>query len=59
MKNAPLAGIPMVKQFATTGISVNHTDIFRSGRSEIKPSEIPPKVYAAFHQKWAGRSDVI
>jgi DNA-binding Lrp family transcriptional regulator len=41
------------------GIPVTYTIVFWGGRSEIKPSEISPKIYAAFHEKWAGRSKVI
>lgn len=31
------------------GIPVSYTNVFWGGRSEIKPSEISPKVYAAWH----------
>lgn len=34
------------------GIPVLYTNVFWGGRSEIKPSEISPKVYRAFHEKW-------
>lgn len=44
---------------ANEGIPVTYTNVFWGGRSEIKPSEISPKVYAAFHEKWAGQSAVI
>jgi DNA-binding Lrp family transcriptional regulator len=44
---------------AAAGIPVTYTNVFWGGRSEIKPSEISPKVYAAFHEKWAGQSGVI
>lgn len=35
------------------GIPVSYTNVFWGGRSEIKPSEISPKVYAEWHQKHA------
>jgi DNA-binding Lrp family transcriptional regulator len=35
------------------GIPVSYTNVFWGGRSEIKPSEISPKVYRALHEKWA------
>jgi hypothetical protein len=35
------------------GIPVTYTNVFWGGRSEIKPSEISPKVYEAVHKKWA------
>ena len=38
----------------TIGIPVTYTNVFWGGRSEIKPSEISPLVYQAFHEKWAG-----
>lgn len=44
---------------AEAGIPVTYTNVFWGGRSEIKPSEISPKVYAAFHEKWAGKSNVL
>ena len=34
------------------GIPLLYTNVFWGGRSEIKPSEISPKVYRAFHEKW-------
>ncbi len=34
---------------AAAGIPVSYTNVFWGGRSEIKPSEISPKVYAAWH----------
>lgn len=37
---------------ATVGIPLLYTNVFWGGRSEIKPSEISPKVYRAFHEKW-------
>jgi hypothetical protein len=35
------------------GIPVTYTNVFWGGRSEIKPSEISPKVYQDIHKKWA------
>jgi len=37
---------------ADVGIPLLYTNVFWGGRSEIKPSEISPKVYRAFHEKW-------
>jgi DNA-binding Lrp family transcriptional regulator len=37
---------------AEVGIPLLYTNVFWGGRSEIKPSEISPKVYRAFHEKW-------
>ena len=34
------------------GIPVSYTNVFWGGRSEIKPSEISPAVYADWHAKW-------
>lgn len=34
------------------GIPVEYTNVFWGGRSEIKPSEISPIVYADWHAKW-------
>ena len=34
------------------GIPVEYTNVFWGGRSEIKPSEISPVVYADWHAKW-------
>ncbi|MDX1679146.1 MAG: Lrp/AsnC family transcriptional regulator [Akkermansiaceae bacterium] len=36
-----------------SGIPVSYTNVFWGGRSEIKPSEISPKVYEEWHQKHA------
>lgn len=36
------------------GIPVEYTNVFWGGRSEIKPSEISPIVFKAWHEKWAG-----
>ncbi len=35
------------------GIPVSYTNVFWGGRSEIKPSEISPKIYAQWHAKHA------
>lgn len=37
---------------AEVGIPLLYTNVFWGGRSEIKPSEISPKIYRAFHEKW-------
>ena len=37
------------RHLAAVGIPVSYTNVFWGGRSEIKPSEISPKVYAAWH----------
>ncbi|MBN8457562.1 MAG: Lrp/AsnC family transcriptional regulator [Verrucomicrobia bacterium] len=39
------------RHLAAVGIPVSYTNVFWGGRSEIKPSEISPKVYADFHAK--------
>ena len=44
---------------AECGIPLLYTNVFWGGRSEIKPSEISPKIYREFHEKWAGKSNVI
>ena len=41
------------------GIPVNYTAVFWGGRSEIKPSEISPKVYRDIHAKWASMGRVL
>lgn len=41
------------KHLAEVGIPVSYTNVFWGGRSEIKPSEISPKVYAEWHRKFA------
>ncbi|MGC6458497.1 MAG: Lrp/AsnC family transcriptional regulator [Akkermansiaceae bacterium] len=35
-----------------SGIPVSYTNVFWGGRSEIKPSEISPKVYREWHEKY-------
>ncbi len=42
------------KHFAEIGIPISYTNVFWGGRSEIKPSEISPKIYAEWHAKHAG-----
>ncbi|MCB1235725.1 MAG: Lrp/AsnC family transcriptional regulator [Verrucomicrobiae bacterium] len=44
---------------AACDIPLLYTNVFWGGRSEIKPSEISPKVYREFHDKWAGQTNVI
>jgi DNA-binding Lrp family transcriptional regulator len=41
------------KHLAAVGIPVSYTNVFWGGRSEIKPSEISPKVYAEWHAEHA------
>lgn len=41
------------------GIPVSYTAVFWGGRSEIKPSEISPKVYRDIHAKWASMGRVL
>jgi len=40
-------------------IPVLYDNVFWGGRSEIKPSEISPKVYKEWHEKWAGQELVV
>ena len=47
------------KHLVDVGIPLEYTNVFWGGRSEIKPSEISPKVYEAFHAKWKDQSAVI
>ena len=42
------------QHLAEAGIPCDYTNVFWGGRSEIKPSEISPLVYAEWHAKWAG-----
>jgi DNA-binding Lrp family transcriptional regulator len=42
------------RHLESIGIPVSYTNVFWGGRSEIKPSEISPKVYAEWHSKHAG-----
>jgi DNA-binding Lrp family transcriptional regulator len=41
------------KHLAEIGIPVSYTNVFWGGRSEIKPSEISPKIYADWHASHA------
>ena len=41
------------KHLEEAGIPVSYTNVFWGGRSEIKPSEISPKVYHEWHAKQA------
>lgn len=40
------------KHLADVGIPCDYTNVFWGGRSEIKPSEIDPAAYRAWHEKW-------
>jgi hypothetical protein len=44
---------------ADIGIPVSYTAVFWGGRSEIKPSEISPKVYRETHERWASMGTVL
>lgn len=41
------------RHLESVGIPVSYTNVFWGGRSEIKPSEISPKVYHEWHAKYA------
>jgi hypothetical protein len=41
------------RHLESVGIPVSYTNVFWGGRSEIKPSEISPKVYHEWHAKHA------
>jgi DNA-binding Lrp family transcriptional regulator len=41
------------RHLESVGIPVSYTNVFWGGRSEIKPSEISPKVYQEWHQRMA------
>lgn len=41
------------KHLEEAGIPVSYTNVFWGGRSEIKPSEISPKIYKEWHAKHA------
>jgi hypothetical protein len=43
---------------AACGIPVSYTNVFWGGRSEIKPSEISPKVHREWLAKYAGAESV-
>ncbi len=47
------------RHLESVGIPVSYTNVFWGGRSEIKPSEISPKVYQEWHAKWAGVESVV
>lgn len=47
------------RHLESVGIPVLYTNVFWGGRSEIKPSEISPKVYREWHEKWSGKANVI
>ena len=47
------------KHLAEQSINVSYTNVFWGGRSEIKPSEISPKIYAEFHEKYGDSERVI
>lgn len=40
------------RHLESVGIPVLYTNVFWGGRSEIKPSEISPKVFAEWHEKY-------
>ena len=42
------------RHLAEVGIDVQYTNVFWGGKSEIKPSEISPKVYKEFHERFEG-----
>jgi len=45
----------MDEHLASIGMPVSYTNVFWGGRSEIKPSEISPSVYAAWWKRMTGR----
>ena len=45
------------RHLAAAGIPVSYTNVFWGGRSEIKPSEILPKVYREWWSEMAGTSE--
>jgi DNA-binding Lrp family transcriptional regulator len=47
------------RHLESVGIPVLYTNVFWGGRSEIKPSEISPKVFAEWHEKWKDAGQVI
>jgi hypothetical protein len=52
-KDRVLAHKAAIDQHLTSiGIPVSYTNVFWGGRSEIKPSEISPKVYQEWHAKY-------
>lgn len=44
---------------AEVGIPLEYTNVFWGGRSEIKPSEISPRIYREFHEKWKDAEPVL
>jgi hypothetical protein len=42
------------RHLEASGIPVSYTNVFWGGRSEIKPSEISPRVYQEWHRRHAG-----
>lgn len=42
------------EHLAKCGIPVTYTNVFWGGRSEIKPSEISPKLHREWMEKWGG-----
>lgn len=44
---------------AEKNIPLEYTNVFWGGRSEIKPSEISPKVYEEFHARWKDSGQVL
>lgn len=42
------------KHLVSIGLPVSYTNVFWGGRSEIKPSEISPKIYHEWHAQHAG-----
>ena len=47
------------RHLESIGIPVLYTNVFWGGRSEIKPSEISPKIYREWHEKYAGLSNIL
>ncbi len=43
------------RHLESVGIPITYTNVFWGGRSEIKPSEISPKIYAEWHAKMANQ----
>lgn len=41
------------RHLVSAGIPVSYTNVFWGGRSEIKPSEISPKIYREWHERHA------
>jgi hypothetical protein len=47
------------EHLAACGIPVGYTNVFWGGRSEIKPSEISPKVHREWLEKYASGEPVV